>query len=100
MQQQAALYDPMGILAPFILIGRKWTQMSMQGKWGWDLPLSKEIEEGFNEWTESIAKTKSICIKRAWDKESTIEADADLDIFVDASSSGYGAVAYRRVETE
>ena len=36
----------------------------------------------------------------SWDKESTIEADADLDIFVDASSSGYGAVAYRRVETE
>ena len=32
--QQAALYDPMGILATFILIERRWTQMSMQGKWG------------------------------------------------------------------
>ena len=29
-----------------------------------------------------------------------MDADADLDIFVDISASGYGAVAYRRVETE
>ena len=40
VQQQASLYDPLGILAPFILLGRKWTQKSMPDKWGWDLPLT------------------------------------------------------------
>ena len=92
VQQQAALYDPIGILAPFILIGRGWTQKLMQGRWGWDLPLPEKVEEGFNKWTDLIAQTKSICIKRAWDKESTVDAEADLDIFVDGSTSGYGAV--------
>ena len=39
VQQQAALYDPMGMVAPFILLGRQWTQSAMQGPWGWDIRL-------------------------------------------------------------
>ena len=33
VQQQAALFDPLGIVAPFHLLGRQWTQKAMTGKW-------------------------------------------------------------------
>ena len=36
VQQQASLYDSLGIIAPFILLGRQWIQKSMKGKWAWD----------------------------------------------------------------
>ena len=49
---------------------------------------------------DGLTETKSVCIKRAWYKVSTVDADADLDTFFNVSVSGYGAVAYRRVETE
>ena len=54
VQQQAALFDPIGMIAPFILLGRKWTQSSMVDEWGWDTKLLAEVEDGFNKWTASI----------------------------------------------
>ena len=38
VQQQAGLYDPLGIVAPFVLIGRKWTQQAMKGGLGMGPP--------------------------------------------------------------
>ena len=69
VQQQATLYDPLGMIAPFILLDRQWTQSAMQGPWGWDIKLKPEVEKGFNSWTKEIP----LCDK------------------------GYGCVVYRRV---
>ena len=64
VQQQAALFDPIGMVAPFVLIGRKWTQESMTDDWSWDSLMKEWIRDGFNEWTRSIHLLKKLSISR------------------------------------
>ena len=97
VQQQAALFDPIGMIEPFILSGQKWMQSSMVDDWGWDLKLLREVEEGFNAWTASIHLLRKISIPRAWDIPETVGGKEQLHIFADACLTGYGSVAYRRV---
>ena len=96
VQQQAALFDPLGILAPFILLGRRWTQQSMTGPWGWDIKLEPRVERGFNLWTDSIHLLKNISIPRSFETDYTLGGQQQLHIFCDASTNGFGAVAYLR----
>ena len=69
VKQQASLYDPLGITAPFIFLGRKLTQKSMKPGWGWDLRLDDKLEREFNQWTSTIPLLKELLIERAWDDE-------------------------------
>ena len=97
VQQQAALFDPIGMIAPFILLGRKWTQSSMVDEWSWDTRLLAAVEEGFNKWTASIHLLKKLSIPRAWDSPETVGGKEQIHIFSDACLTGFGTVAYRRV---
>ena len=97
VQQQASLYDPLGIVAPFVLIGRRWTQQAMTGEWGWDRPLKEEIKKGFGEWTSSIPLLKSLSIPRSLNVPDSVGAPAQLHFFSDASKGGFGTVGYWRV---
>ena len=81
IQQQAALFDPIGMIAPFILLGRKWTQSSMVDEWSWDKKLLTAVEEGFNKWTASIHLLRKLKIKRAWDSPETVGGEEQLHIF-------------------
>ena len=95
---QASLYDPLGFLSPFILIGRKLLQLSMIGNFGWDSPLGEALRKDFAEWAKSIIELSQYKIPRWWNTEETVDVlDDELHIFSDASTEGYGAIAYRRV---
>ena len=94
--QQASLFDPIGMIAPFMLLGRQWTQEAMTDEWGWDLQLSDRVKEGFNEWTRSIIQLRDIAIPRPWDSPQTVNGEEQLHIFSDACKTGFGAVVYRR----
>ena len=94
---QATMYDPMGILVPFILLGRKIIQMAMQGKWGWDTRLSQSVIDMAIKWLRSIKNLKAISVPRPLDNEDTVDMPEELHVFSDASLGGYGVVMYRRV---
>ena len=81
VQQQAALFDPIGICTLFILLGRQWTQKSMVKPWGWDMKLKGEIEEGSNRWTESISLLKEVSVKRSWNSEETVGRESETTRF-------------------
>ena len=97
VQQQAALFDPLGIVAPFHLLGRQWTQKAMADKWAWDIRTSEDVIIGFNEWTDSIKELRNLSIERSWNDPETVGGQEQLHIFSDASATGYGGVIYRRV---
>ena len=44
---QASLFDPLGFVAPFILIGRRLLQKSMAGNASWDSPLDETLKKEF-----------------------------------------------------
>ena len=95
----AKIFDPLGIVAPAILPGRRWTQLCMRGKWGWDVALLKDVKKGFNSWARTIRELSKISIPRWWDDESTLGKDVQLHCFSDAAEDGFGSVCYRRVDS-
>ena len=97
VRMQASLFDPLGMIAPNIMIGRSWTQKSMHGNWGWDKKLERSVRDGFNEWANNLTDLKKLHIPRAWDTEETVGGEEELHVFADAAKTGYGIVAYRRV---
>ena len=95
---QASLYDPLGFISPFLLIGRRLLQRSMAGNASWDSPLDESVRVEFQKWQASIPLLARYKIPRWWNTEETEDvASEQAHFFSDASTSGYAAVGYRRV---
>ena len=94
---QSSLFDPCGFVSPF-LIGRQIMQQATHKKRGWDSPLDLHILEEFFLWASSIPLLANYPIPLWWNIDDMIGAlDVSVQIFSDASTRGFGAVAYRRV---
>ena len=96
LSQVNGIYDPLGLLAPFIikakiLLRRLWVEKEI----GWDdsIPESHQREwENFFVESGGLSKIK---FKRCVKPEGAVE-NPILIIFSDASQEAYGAVAYTR----
>ncbi|EFO85454.1 hypothetical protein CRE_09915 [Caenorhabditis remanei] len=96
LQTIATAYDPLGILAPVILLGKLFFQKLWMRTRDWDSPLS---EEEIVEWTSIENKWKGPQINFGRQYFTTPISPADkleLHVFSDASDGAYGAVAYLR----
>ena len=51
---QAWLYNPLGFILPFLLIGRRLLQCSLAGNASWDSPLHESLHIEFQKWQVSI----------------------------------------------
>ena len=95
---QASLYDPLGLISPFQLIGRKMLQRCEPQKRGWDAPLDPKLRQDFEKWAQSIPSLARLKIPRWWNCGIDHPTSSSLHIFCDAAAtSGFGACAYRRV---
>ena len=92
----SSIYDPLGMLAPFVLKGKQILQALCKSEIGWDDEIPQEYAIEWNKWCEQLQQmSRSIAVDRCM--KSTINAThVEVHIFSDASSTGYGAVAYLR----
>jgi hypothetical protein len=96
----ASIYDPLGFLAPFILIGKKILQEVCQRGIGWDEALPNELqprwEKGIGDFVNLEKIQISRCVKpHDFGEPTTVE----LHHFSDASTFGYGQCSYLRLVT-
>ncbi|XP_026224932.1 uncharacterized protein LOC113168143 [Anabas testudineus] len=93
----ASIYDPLGFVAPFILIGKKILQQMCQDKIGWDEPLSEDLRPKWEAWLLDLHNLADVKIQRCYIPESWKEVQRyELHHFSDASSAGYGECTYLR----
>ncbi|KRZ48203.1 hypothetical protein T02_681 [Trichinella nativa] len=86
------IFDPLGIVGPFVLKGK----LIMQAIWRvhpeWKAPLSEEWEARWQQWASDVKVVATVSIPRWYGidrgKPST------MHVFVDAATVGYGSVAY------
>ena len=98
---QCSLFNPQGFIAPFIFLGRKSLQLSVNDRKRWDSCLTEELKEKFFQWATSIPILRSYAIPRWWNTEATQGSnDVSLHIFCNAASTGFGAVTYFWVVAE
>lgn len=96
VSEVAKLFDPLGWLAPSILLAK----MTIQGLWleslEWDEPVSDLTQNHWLNLRKLLFQCDQIKIKR-WVGLSREAKDCSIHGFSDASEKAYGAVVYLRV---
>ena len=94
----AALFDPMGMLAPFVIRAK----VLMQEVWltghDWDDELPEELSRKIIGWFEELKRVDTVRVPRCLRPEGDI-VNSSLHFFSDASGDAYATVAYLLTES-
>ena len=93
----SSLYDPLGFLAPFILLAKILLQeLCRKGK-EWDEPVSEEDVSKWRNWLKDLPRLSEVSIPRCFRPDNVVIGTFELHNFSDASTSAYSAVTYLRM---
>ena len=92
----SSMYDPLGMICPYVLKGRLYFQLINKAKIGWNEAVPDSILRQFNKWKNGVCHLRNVQIPRWTAVLGMEDTDAKLVLFCDASSIGYGFVAYIR----
>ena len=93
-----SLFDPLGFLAPVVIVGKLFLREVTSLKGDWDDPLPENLYPEWTRWKESLLKLEEIDIKRQYVDISLSHASkVELHTFSDASVEAIGVVSYLKV---
>ena len=96
-----SVYDPLGLVAPLILVGKQILQDLFQNNADWDEPLCDELRPRWERWRSELRTLESLRIPRCFKPEGFGQIKTvELHHFSDASLSGYGQCSYLRLISE
>ncbi|XP_053698904.1 uncharacterized protein LOC128745859 [Sabethes cyaneus] len=90
----AWMYDPLGLVAPIIVIGKLLMQRIWKENWEWDETITGEIRTELEYFVQAISGVNQIHIPRQ--AVVTNAATFELHGFADASMYAYGACVFVR----
>lgn len=95
----SSIYDPLGFAAPFTLNAKKLLQdLCKDEKLGWDDELPESYRICWEKWKSELPLLERILVPRCVKPIDFGEVKSrQVHIFSDASSVGYGSVAYLRL---
>ncbi|MCK5873000.1 MAG: hypothetical protein KAG26_09250, partial [Methylococcales bacterium] len=97
MSTIASLYDPLGFLSPFILLGRSILQEMCRDRLDWDDPLPDRLEQRWSLWVADLLTVERVQIPRNYvPSDFGAVTSVELHHFSDASTVGYGQSSYLR----
>lgn len=95
------MYDLLGLVAPFLLIGKKFLQDMCISGTGWDDPLPDQLRPRWEQWKDDLVNLEKVSIKRCYSPPGFVKIiKTELHHFSDASTSGYGQCSYVRLKNE
>ena len=93
-----SIYDPLGLISPFVLEGKKLLQTLCKSQYDWDDPISGELLHDYSSWMSTLLSLNSIQIPRCYKPKGFGSViTAELHCFSDASLLGYGVAMYLRL---
>lgn len=94
----ASIYDPLGLVAPFVLKGKMILQEACRNGIGWDDALSPSLTSRWEDWYEDRLKLKTLRFPRCYQPPDFPKITSrELHHFSDASLSGYGQCSYLKL---
>jgi len=95
----SSVYDPLGLLCPFVLPAKLILQELCRKKYGWDDELPPDDVIRWRQWLEDLSMLNRFMIRRCLKPPDTSQVEmCSLHHFCDASQVGYGVVSYVRLE--
>ena len=93
----ASLYDPLGFVAPFTLLGKGILQDMCRRNASWDEVMTEEEGRRWDQWCEQFQHLDGFRLRRCYVPEDFGEVVThQLHHFADASDFGYGVTTYLR----
>lgn len=95
LQTTARLYDPLGLLSPFVVRAKILFQEIWKRNLRWDDVLPEQLPKEWIAWCDELVNLKGISVSRYYATEllGNVTHRA-LHIYADASTVAYGAVVY------
>ena len=94
----AQLYDPLGLISPFIIMARIIMQDIWKCKYNWDDNLQERHLVPWIKWYSDMSNLPTIRIKRCLRSlEDIKENKVQLHCFTDASAAAFAATVYLRI---
>ncbi|XP_071952433.1 uncharacterized protein [Antedon mediterranea] len=91
----SSVFDPLGLVSPFILKAKLLMQELCRLGYDWDSTISIEYETRWQQWLFDLKKLETIRIRRCYKSaEFGTVVRRELHSFGDASSTSYGAASY------
>ena len=92
---EAQLYDPHGLVAPFVVLARILVQDMWRAGLGWDQVLPTGLLKRWENWLAELPALATLrvprCLHGLWNEAP---GEEEAHIFCDASGGAYAAVAY------
>ena len=97
----SSLYDPLGLLSPFVLVGKRILQDLCRDNVDWDESLSDEMIHRWQKWKRQLQDLSDLHIPRCYIPPGFSQIKTvELHHFADASQLGYGACSYLKIVDE
>lgn len=97
----ASIYDPLGFIAPFVLVGKQMLQQMCKERIGWDEELPEILKPQWESWIRDLPNLTNMQVKRSFLPSDFGNVKRyELHHFSDASFSGYGVCTYLRAISE
>ncbi|XP_071150422.1 uncharacterized protein [Mytilus edulis] len=101
LSMTSSVFDPLGFLAPFCLVGKSILQELCRLGIGWDDAIPQVLSEKWTQWLCDLEKLSEFKVNRCLKPSGFGEiVAADLHHFADASEIGYGVVSYLHIKNE
>ena len=92
----ASIFDPLGLISPWVLPGKLLLQEATRQKLDWDQLVPEEIQAKWSRWIKNLEGLSDVNFARCVKPLAFNESYCELHIFSDASLVAYGACAYLR----
>ena len=94
----SSVYDPLGLIAPFMHQGKRILQGICKDGAHWDDPVPDPVRMQWVNWREELGALARLKVPRCYKPIDFGEAESiELHNFSDASTSGYGQCSYLRM---
>ena len=100
LRTAARFYDPLGLIAPIIVVVKVMFQQLCKDKLQWDDDIGQPFQDKWRNLLTNLKQVRQISVDRCYAKEFDYQTASSIQLhgFGDASNAAYGACIYIRYE--
>ncbi|XP_006817264.1 uncharacterized protein LOC102809835 [Saccoglossus kowalevskii] len=95
----SSIFDPLGLVSPVLLMGKRILQRLTKDGMDWDDPVPEDTRSQWERWRHELSLLACLKVPRCYKGDDIVElSTVEMHHFSDASLLGYGQCSYLRLQ--